>query len=146
MVGSLVNAGWFKPRCHAGILQFPKASLCPIRSAGFLGFCFTIFTKKCQSNCLQVRKLFPTRKFANHGCGDRPFFSQATNQMEKNSRNKMLGVPSQLGYPAVCSYEKPRCLLAELRGNSDPGEDLEDWALRSLQNCCSSEVSAAKHC
>lgn len=110
--------GWFQPRCHAGILQFPKASFCPFGSAGFLSFCFTIFTKKCQSNCLQVGKLFPTRKFANHGCGDRQFFSQATNQMEKNSRNyKMLGYLHSQATQLFVLVRNSRCLLAELRGN-----------------------------
>ena len=103
--------GWFQPRCHAGILQFPKASFCPFGSAGFLSFCFTIFTKKCQSNCIQVRKLFPTSKFANGGFGDRPFFHQATNQEEKNQET------TTCWGTFTASYEKPRCLLAELRGN-----------------------------
>ena len=63
--------GWFFGICWVGwnhpatpaFCSFQRLHFVPFVVQGFLGFCFTIFTKKCQSNWIQVRKRFQLETF-----------------------------------------------------------------------------------
>jgi len=113
-------------------------------SAGFLGFGFTIFTKKCQLNWIQVGKSFQLENFPTMGLGT---VNSSTKQPTKWKQNQETTTCWGTFTARLPSFFFLWEIVVVCRQSSGYLIEVKmvKMRLRSLQNCCSSEVSA-KHC
>ena len=110
---------------------------------GKLGFGFTIFTKKCQSNWIQVRKRFQPENSSTMGLGTVNSSAEQPIKWKSQETTRCWGtftarLPSFLfsrEIVVVC-WQSSGNFICEVKTVKISS---------SLQNCCSSEVSA-KHC